>query len=760
MKYKSYDLIITTDNIKKEILKKISLEKEIFTTKIMTKRELDLLLVGEVKKEGIEHVISKYDVTYSLAKVYLKNVLYKPEKLKEVYLSLEENNLIVKNKLFKNIYINILVINVHLDKYIEDFFKDSVITNLEYDYNYVHNIYEFNTLEEEVYFVGTNIIDLLNDSRNASEIKIVNAQADYTLALRKIFHQLNIPIDIKDSVSILKTTTFINFYNKLKESKDIEVSLESINKDKIYDKLINYFNANSYNEINEFTLKMIYDDLKNIKLAEEKMHGAIEIINLEDVMYDNKYYFILGINEGSVPKSIKDEDFISDKEKEKLGILTSLEKNNYSELLFDKIYKNVPNLTLSYKKNSAFAKFEPSYLISEMNINVIKNEETSYNYSKKYNEIALAKKLDDLVKFNVLSDETHLLFSNYEIDYKSYNNQFTGISKEKYNDYINEITLSYTSINDYYNCGFKYYIKKVLKLEKNEETLALLIGNLFHDVLSKIYTENFDLEKEYDEYLIDKIVSAKDKVFLKTLKEELKFIIEVILDFENVTTLKENLCEEKVIIEDIIPGKVKLYGVIDKLKFNKDRSLAVIIDYKTGSISSNIDNVCYGLNLQLPIYITLAKSFDKDIKIGGFYLQKILNNPKIDEDVEERKKSLKLEGYSIDNENLLKELDSGYANSQFIKSMKLSSNGFSNYAKVLSEKSIDKLEKITKEQIKNAAAKILDGSFLINPKKIDGKNVSCNYCKFKDLCYMKEEDVVELENKKIKDILSEEDIDA
>ena len=36
--------------------------------------------------------------------------------------------------------------------------------------------------------------------------------------------------------------------------------------------------------------------------------------------------------------------------------------------------------------------------------------------------------------------------------------------------------------------------------------------------------------------------------------------------------------------------------------------------------------------------------------------------------------------------------------------------------------------------------------FTINPKIIDDKKVGCEYCSFKDLCYLKQEDFVYLKS--------------
>ena len=50
-----------------------------------------------------------------------------------------------------------------------------------------------------------------------------------------------------------------------------------------------------------------------------------------------------------------------------------------------------------------------------------------------------------------------------------------------------------------------------------------------------------------------------------------------------------------------------------------------------------------------------------------------------------------------------------------------------------------------KNNIDDAFSNILSANFDINPKRIGKNNVGCAFCKYKDICFMKEEDVVELE---------------
>lgn len=193
-----------------------------------------------------------------------------------------------------------------------------------------------------------------------------------------------------------------------------------------------------------------------------------------------------------------------------------------------------------------------------------------------------------------------------------------------------------------------------------------------------------------------------------------------------------------------------------------DKKLAAIIDYKTGYIETNLDNINYGLHLQLPVYIYLIKSFMPNVNISGFYLQKILNNYDLDSsNIEENlRKKLKLDGFTIDKEDIIEKFDSSYESSEVIKSMSTTSKGFSRYAKLVNDSDIDVICNIVSENINNVIKNIENTEFSINPKRIDNELLGCKYCKFKELCYQKEEDIKDLENKKIEDILGKDGVYA
>ena len=87
----------------------------------------------------------------------------------------------------------------------------------------------------------------------------------------------------------------------------------------------------------------------------------------------------------------------------------------------------------------------------------------------------------------------------------------------------------------------------------------------------------------------------------------------------------------------------------------------------------------------------------------------------------------------------------GFVKSNVIKSMKLKKDGnFSSFAKVLNDDEINNLIKLTDKKINDAIGGICNGNFDINPKSAYGKNLGCQYCEYKDICYVKKHDEMEI----------------
>lgn len=751
---KNNDIVIT--NRKQAILNYLKESKKLLNLRIMSLNEFKASFFGTYNEEAIYYLTKKYNYKYNVAKNYLDNFLFN----KKLFNELKENNLIIYEPLFKE-SIKRIIIDTDIDDYIKkELFSYEIIYLKGNIGNYKPIVYKAKLIEDEVNFVAIKISELLKKV-DIDKIHLVNVSDEYNLIVKRIFNFYHIPINLQNKNSIYSYESTGQFIKSLKDTKNIENALEQISKDDIYNKIVDVCNKYLFKEIDDTIIYLIIEELKNTKITTNLLDKAVDI---KDSVTNDDYYFILNFNQGIIPKIYKDEDFIKDKRKKELGILTSIEKNILEKNNLKNILTQYKNIIITYKEYDGDIKCYPSSLIEELNLEVNDIDDDNYSYSNLYNEIKLSRKLDQLIKFNIVDKDLSKLYNNYKnINYLKYDNSYKKIDKDLFYKYIdNKILLSYSSLDNYNRCAFRYYLSNVLKLDLYEETFMTFVGELFHYILSVAFKEDFDFEYEFNNYIKEKTLSQKEEFFLNKLKKDLIFTIDTIKKQDLNTSLNNALYEQKIYINHDKNIKITFMGVIDKLKYKKEdnQTIVAIIDYKTGNPNININNLPYGIEMQLPIYLYLAKNSKlENVKIAGFYLQKIVHNPlKYDKNKDYRtelEKKYLLEGYSNSDISILKELDKSYDDSKMIKSLKTSSNGFYAYSKILNDDEIEKINNLTLDKIKETENNIIEAKFDINPKKIGQKELGCEYCKFKDICFKKEEDVVYLKEYKDLSFLEE-----
>lgn len=757
-------IIILNDNAKEDIISSFT---NLVNYKIITLSELKKKYYFDYNNEAICYVSKKYNVICDVAKIYIDNLYYIDEAIDnekvQFLLNLKQdlinNNLLIFNKLFHNFLTNKNIILYDL-KYVDKFYKNifdklsenNTIEEINNSGNYSKKIvYEANNIEEEIAFVASNICKLVNDGISINSIKLANVNNDYYFVINKTFKQFNIPINLKSNQSI-KGTVIVKKFKEL-FSNDIESTITNLRKyikttkdEELLNQIINvvnsYYWCNNYEEFKDY----IFYDIDNLKIKKKNYKNAVEVIDIEDYPLCDDYVFVINFNEGIIPCNIKDEDFLNDNIKSKLGISTSSELNSLNEIKIKEKILMLNNVIITYCNSDSKGEKYISNLYDNENFELEKVK-IDYCYSSSFNKIKLVSEKDNNRKYGEISDDLKLLSNSYKNEkYLSYDNSYKGIDKIKLFEYMkNHLTLSYSTMNTYYKCSFRYYLDNVLKLNKFEDSFQIIIGNIFHEILSVAFNDNFDFEKEWNSEIEKYEFNAMEMFFIKKLKNELLLVIDTIKNQLKYTQLSKNMYEKEIII-NITPNlNVTFKGFVDKILYDNidGMNICAIIDYKTGDPKLNINNSVYGLDMQLPVYIYLIKNSNiiDNVKVGGFYLQKILNTSL---DIEERINSLKLQGYSNSDLNILEKVDTSYNDSKIIKSLKYTDNGFYRYSKVLTDDEIDYLSNIVSNKVKKASNNIIDAKFDINPKQIGKDNVGCVYCKYKDICYMKNADIVTL----------------
>lgn len=752
--------------------------KSLNNHKYMSLEEFKKAYLFDYDEATIYYVMKTRKVKYDIAKNYIDNLYFtwntkdiddsKIIELKDLYYELKENSLLKKNYIFREYLkqVNVVVKGYLLSKFDMKILNSvSEITTVEIEAflekDYIPSVYAFDTIEQEVVFVATSIIEKLKNI-DISHIKIAFSK-EYEYIVRSVFHVFNIPINVKKSSILYGNSICKEWIMTLLKTNSIEETskqfIEKYGYIEPIKKLIDITNTIPEEIVDYTYLEYFIAKCKITNLNKAQINGIECISFLNADIKEDDFVFLLGCNAENMPRTYKDEEYISDKIRECFNIDTSLDKNRLEKDKWMKKIKNTKNLMITYKLKTPFETYTKSTLLENFSVEKIDTKE--YSHSNLYNKITLAKKIDKFMKYGKLDSDMTKLYNTYkDIEYREYDNKFTGISTNEIKKFLSDkVHLSYSSMNNYYLCSFKYYIANLLKLDIYEETFMTEVGNLYHYVLSKSVEDNFDFETEYNDFIKEKEWSNKEKFFLDKLKEELRFVIDTLSYQNRFTTLKQTLCEEKMYTNP--SSQIVFNGIIDKIMYKQEKNekLVSIVDYKTGTPETNLMNIPYGLEMQLPVYVYLLKSNPKfrEAKIVGFYLQKILNKDFSydgNDYIHEKRRLLRLDGYSINDEFLLEQFDSTYKDSELIRGMKIGKNGFYGYAKTITENQMNEMSKQVEEKIIEAANNILSGNFPINPKRIGDELVGCKYCKFKDVCYKTEKDIVTLEKINTLDFLS------
>ena len=748
--------IIICPNIQKiKILDELNNKKELHSIKFMTKNEYLNNYFFSYNDDAIYYLMNKYNFNIDVAKVYLKNLYvidinkeYNNKKLlflRDLKKELIDNKLLIFNKLFKD-YIKNKSIEVS-NYYDLDMYEEKAL-NYKLDIKKVkinNKVLEFDTIEEEINYICIKIIELLNNGVDINKIYLTNVSNDYIYIINNLFKYYKIPINIdyKDSIY---GTKIVQDYLKTKE-----LDLEDKNKYIINKKIINILEElSNIDENDPIYEKLLIDKLKNTYIDPIILTNAVNIRDLYQYEFkEDDHVFLIGFNQDILPAMRKDIDYITDSIKDEVDMYKTSYLNRREKEIVTYLLSRINNLYLSYKLNTPFNTFYRSPLINELSIDVEHITNDNWSHSNTYNKIRLGEMLDYFYLYGEKDKYLKELNTHYDINYKEYNNNFTGINNDLYlKNLPYPLKLSYTSINSYNECHFKYYINYVLKLNIYEDTFAAYIGSLYHKILSLYLNPNFDFNTEYNKYLEEKELSLKEKILLVRIRKDLEELIKILHQQQLLTGYDNFYFEKKLSVPIDNSVAVEFVGYVDKIMYYKkmEDTYYSIIDYKTGSIDTSIEPMKYGLHMQLPSYLYLI-NYSKEISnpiFTGIYYQNILHDyntwsKNLEKDLKDR---YLLKGYSTDNIDILERFDTTYQESELIKSMKYNPDkGFSTYTKLINDDTMYNLIKYTKDKIKENAKDIVEAKFDINPKVYGNENISCKYCQYKDLCFMKPDNI-------------------
>lgn len=785
-------VIVTPSRVKQELLKYISNHKLIKDIRFYSVEELRDNLDYKYRDDTLYYISDKYNIILDNSKIIMDNLYYididddyddyKLNLLKEIKLDLIKNDYIIFNEIFKSSFYNhkVYVYNYQqLNNYYKKLLKDSFeIIDNEVDLTKKIIVNEFNTMEEEIVWCASQITNLLNKGININHIKINTLVSDYTSSIKRIFTQFRIPLNLNNKHPLCSYDQSKYFNDLLKQDFTLEEAVVTVKEayqidssnQHIFNCIADFVNIYNWLNLNQKTILKLYKYYSETTYIKIKNYiNVVEEIDMMSSFIDNDtYVFVLGLNQDILPVTVGDTDYLSDQEKKKLNIETSVQINEVNKNnLIKRIYQ-IENAFISYKLKSTFNKYVPSSILNQMNIEIV---HPNYHFiNKNYNDYLLSKHLDNYIKYKTNSKELEELYYP-DHSYNTYDNSYSRIDVKRLYDYLDHnLNISYSTLETFYKCPFRYYLDNIIKINKYEDdNISIIVGNLVHYILSVgLDKSESEIEDLIDDYLNNMKLEVTNKgiFYSNKYKKEILKLIAIIKEQLNRSSFHNNLFEEKFAITKEYEIKVTIKGFIDKIMTfeDKDNTYVIVIDYKTGTIHSDFNYVIYGLNMQLLIYLYLIKNSDKfkNIKVAGMYWQNIMK------DVLPASKdknyntllfdSYRLDGYTLADVDVLESIDNDYLNGSYLKTIKTKKDGsFYSYSKVLSNDEIDKLLELVADNINKAINKILKANFDIKPIRIGNEMLTditgCRYCKNYDICYRKNSDILNLKENKDLDFI-------
>jgi len=505
--------------------------------------------------------------------------------------------------------------------------------------------------------------------------------------------------------------------------------------------------------------------------------------------------FFLGVNDGKVPAASGNQGILSDKDRKELsGERFELAPDpvtravNGQFYLYMNLTKPSEKLYLTYAAVGEDGKtIRMSYLIGKLKAlfpalsvrteydstaeSLVQNDmgrlafltslrafaagEAEESFGELYRfhaDVPVKEELDRLISQAVMSAEKEQL--SPETARSLYGNQIVG---------------SVTRMEQYARCAFAHFLKYGLCLEERQEyrLQAPDIGNLYHDGLKRFGNELLALGKKWQdisaserealaercakeavqEYATDIFVSsARNKYLTKQMERVLKRTLDILTIQLSGSGFSPEAFEKSFFHTD---RNLSLYGVIDRVDVceTDGGKLVKIVDYKSGTRDFSLEELYYGLSMQLAVYMTAVlreKEYRGATPAAMFFYH--VDDPLVDKSGNPEAEVLKkqrVKGLVNSRQEIVRQLDNALADAAgglaaSVKSVKIpvetdKDGNYSKRSKVADETMFHAISDYVYKKLKEETDEILSGAAEIAPYKCK-KKTGCDFCGYAGVC--------------------------
>ena len=705
------------------------------------------------------------------------------EKFINLYKELKENDLLKIDEDFLLLLKSrkIIFINFEESTYIKNFIEFYEIKNYEFcslkdlfkesENRTYHSLFN---IGDELHYGLTYLLKELKNGAKPEDFYIYLDYDRYEFYLKLFLNDIDVPTNVTEKATLFDLPLSKKLFPLIDDNFKILEYLESIGEEEKDDEYHLIYNKLRSLNIDDLKNKLINfkEILQSTKIEEIKNANSIKFSNSIEIN-PFKRILVFGLDQKLLPKNIKDNkyflrSYLFDKGFDSLDEEVRM-KNNIEETF---LKLNNIELVLNHKKDNAGSN-DDSYYLKSLGFKRIKESLIKEEYNEEILKLFYRDELDKFLRTKEISNNLKNYKTYFNEPFEFYDNSYTRIQNFEF-DFSK--SLSYSSIYEYRKCPFLYFLDRVIKVDVNQDTLALKFGNIAHAILEHVYESDFNFkdvkEKTIEEFSANNdgvpYLDNRENILLIKPFEELENTINLILEHKNNMSYKTSYSEtslsrdENFIYQDVIdegdkiytvdlPMKIKLYGKLDSIIETTDDSL-FIIDYKTGADSfSKTDFTNKLIDIQLPSYMYLMEmNKNKELSgktVAGLFIQPILPNKgkgfynfykPTPEDID----SLKLNGIFLYDLDRLQKFDystlsEGTKDSKYIARLSINGNGTINKQKkaFVTLQELTDYSNLVKQIFIDWSSRIRFANFEIKP---DTKVLNpCSYCNHHDICFKK-----------------------
>ena len=544
------------------------------------------------------------------------------------------------------------------------------ISKLE-NYIYLWNISGIRKWEQEFTLSTKGFTSHISKSDKAEIDKVENARNYLYSKINSFkFKSRNATArDISEAVynTLLSFGANTKLKNLARELSDYGKSALAEEQSRIWDLLMQILNDLATVLGNEqITIKEYYELFNLIVLNEDlgvlpSGLDNVQIGQADRIRANNpKVVFILGANEGEFPANVSSGGLLSEADRivlhnNNFDLYSFGETLNFQERYFAYMAASVAseNLYVTYvgfgnnnsesaivsSLKSIFPNIDEISYSDIPKLDLIESRSTAFELmAESFNEnTEFSESLKEYFSNDGRYDAVKLLAENSDVKIKNTDTATALFSKDMY--------ISASKVEDYFNCAFRYFCKFGLGAKPRERAQmnAMETGTVIHYVLEKIISEigskalaqkssleiKVLVEKYLSEYLNFQLGNSDEftgrfKYQFMRLSKMLVSVVNRLKDEFSQSLFEAKAFELKIDkdgevkpqIVNLNDGTLQIRGSIDRVDVyeNNGTKYIRVVDYKSGTKHFSLEDVLYGLNLQMFIYLfNLCKDTDCDL---------------------------------------------------------------------------------------------------------------------------------------------------